>query len=135
MPYRSHASRSYLILHIRQRLEALLGHNTLPVCTIEHVGGARYAVRFPSIGLHSNPSCVLYTQQVIDSFEPFLSLRIICATNVYDALELALRVIAEKGENRNDSGRCDVERKFVLEYRELLDEFWQALSEIRAVCV
>lgn len=94
----------------------LIRHNTLPVCTIEHVGGARYTVRFSSVGLHSNPSCVLHTQQVVDSFETFLPLWIICTADVYNALELALRVIAEKGKNRNDSGRCDVKREFVLEH-------------------
>lgn len=70
-------------------------------------------------------------EHVVDNLEALVALGEVDGRNVHDTLELALRVITEEGENRDDRGGPDVERKFVLEDGELLDELGQALEEVR----
>jgi hypothetical protein len=60
--------------------------------------------------------------------KPLLPLWVIHTTNVHDALELALRVISKESENRDHGRRRDVESQFILQDRELLDEFGEALD-------
>jgi hypothetical protein len=72
---------------------------------------------------------------VIHDLEPLLSLGEINAANIHDLLELALRMVAQEGQDRDDRRRRDVQSQFVLENRELLDEFGQTLGKIGTVCV
>lgn len=66
-------------------------------------------------------------QQMVHHLKPLLPLRKINPADVHDALELALRVITQEGEHRHDAGGGNVERQFVFEDGELLDEFGEAL--------
>jgi hypothetical protein len=66
---------------------------------------------------------MLDTQQMINDFKTFFSLGVVCTTNIHDALELTLGMITEECEGGNDGGGCDVECQFVVEDRELLNEF------------
>jgi hypothetical protein len=72
---------------------------------------------------------------VIHDLETLLSLGKINAAYIHDLLKLTLRVVPQESQNRDDGGRRDVQGQFVLENRELLNEFWQALGEVGAVCV
>ena len=60
---------------------------------------------------------------MIDHLETLVSLWEINTGDGHQGLELALRVVAKECEDGGDSGRCDVERQFVLQHRELLDKF------------
>jgi hypothetical protein len=72
---------------------------------------------------------------VIHDLETLLSLGEINPAYIHNLLELTLRVVPQESQNWDDGGRRDVQGQFVLENRELLNEFWHALGEIGAVCV
>ncbi len=78
---------------------------------------------------------MLHAEEMVNNFESFLAFRIVGSADVHDALELALRVVSKESENGKDARRSSVERQFIFENRELLDEFGKALCEIRAVSV
>jgi len=102
----------------------------VPISTSEHRRSARHRIRLSSVSLDPDPPRVAWTnaQQMIDHLETLLSFRVIHATNIYDALELALRVVSKKGEDWNHSRGRDVQSQFVFQDRELLDKFWEALN-------
>ena len=66
-------------------------------------------------------------QQMIHQFKSLLTLMKKNTADVHDALELALRVIAQESKHRDDAGRGDVEGQLVLENGELLHEFRETL--------
>jgi len=102
----------------------------IPVSTSEHSRSTRNRIRLPSISLDPNPPSMARTdaQQMVYHLKPLLPLWVIHTTNVHDALELALRVISKESENRDHGRRRDVESQFILQDRELLDEFGEALD-------
>ena len=104
----------------------------LPVGTAEDGGRTGHGVCLCGVGLDTDTPTVLDAQQMVHHLEPFVPLRKVDGGDVHDALELALRVIPEEGEDRNDARRSGVERELVLEHRELLHEFGQTLDEIRS---
>ena len=72
---------------------------------------------------------------MVHDLEPLLAFWEVHTTDIHDTLELALGVVTEEGENGNNGGGSDVERQFVLEYGELLDELGEALGKVGAVGV
>jgi hypothetical protein len=104
-----------------------------PVGTVEDRGSTGHWVHLSSICLYAYPSSMLVAQQMIHNLEPLLPLRIIGATNILAALELALGMVAKESEDGNNARRTNVERELILEYRELLDELGEALEKVRAV--
>ena len=59
---------------------------------------------------------------MVDDLEPLVFLGKIHSADIHARFELALRVVAEEGQDRNHASRGNVERQFILEDRELLDE-------------
>lgn len=55
------------------------------------------------------------TQQIIHNLEPPVPLRKVSGSHVHDGFELALRVVAEEGEDGDDTRGTDMERQFVFE--------------------
>lgn len=72
-------------------------------------------------------------EQMVHHLEPFLALRVVHSANVHNTLELTLRVITKEREDWDDARRRNVERQFVLEYRELLNELGETLYEVGTV--
>jgi hypothetical protein len=67
---------------------------------------------------------------MIHDLKALLALGKVNTAYIHDALELALRVVAQEGESLYHARRRGVQCKFVFEDGELLDEFWQALGEV-----
>lgn len=101
-----------------------------PISASKNITGTWNVVGLSGVGLDSDTRGVLDTEQVVHDLEPLLPLGEINAADVHDALELTLRVVSQKGEDRDDSGGCSVECQFILENGELLDEFWEGLDEV-----
>lgn len=74
-------------------------------------------------------------EEVVHNLEPVFALRVINTGYVLAALKLALRVVAQEGEDGDNAARADVEGELVLEHRELLHVFRQALEEVGAIVV
>jgi len=72
-------------------------------------------------------------EKMVDDFKPLIPLRVVRSTDIHHAFELALRMISEEGEDRDDSGRRDVQCQFILKHGELLNKFGKALNEIGAI--
>lgn len=107
----------------------------VPVCTTEDRYTAWDCVGLGSVGLNPNSACVLDTQKVVHDLEALFSLRKIDGCDVHGTLELALRMIPQERQDRNDRRGCNMENKFVFQDGELLNELGKALSEIGAVGV
>lgn len=107
----------------------------MPIRPMEHRHGAGHSVGLVRIRLHPDPPRMLHTQQMIHDLKPFLALRVVRTADVHESLELALRVVAQKGEGGDDAAGSDVQREFVLEDGELLDEFGETLGEVGTVVV
>lgn len=90
-------------------------------------------IRLSRIRLDSDPARMLEAQQMIYNLKPLLPLREINAAKVHEAFEFALRVVAQKSEDRNYTGRGDVQGEFVFEDGELLDELGKTLSQIGSI--
>ena len=67
---------------------------------------------------------------MIDHFEPPVSLGEINTADIHHSLKLALGMIPQECQDGDNSRRCNVERQFILQHGELLDEFRQALHEV-----
>lgn len=87
----------------------------IPVGTTEDRDDTRYRVRFPCVCLYPNPTGVFDAEQVVYDLETLLSFREIDCGDINNALELALGVVSQEGQNRNDCRGCDVKDKLVLE--------------------
>ena len=74
-------------------------------------------------------------KQIVDNLEPVGTGREIDSGDVHHGLVLALRVVAEKGQDGHDALRGDVEGQFVLVDRELLNKFGQACGEVLTILV
>lgn len=85
----------------------------IPVCTSEDGHTAWDCVGLGSVGLNPNSPCMLDTQQIVHDLKALFSLREIDGCDVNDALKLALRMIPQERQDRNDRRGCDVENKFV----------------------
>ena len=72
---------------------------------------------------------------MVHNLEPLVTLRVVGTTDINTALELALRVVPQESENRNNCARGNIEREFVLINRELLNKFGKALHKVGSVCV
>lgn len=75
---------------------------------------------------------MLDAQQMVHHFKPLIPLREVNGGDIHHALELALRVITQEGEDGKNSRGSGIERQFVLEHGELLDELGQTLNEVRS---
>lgn len=73
---------------------------------------------------------MLDAKEVVYDLEPLLAFREVDTAYVHNRLELTLLVVAQECQNGNDCRRSDIQRQFVLQHRELLDEFGQALRQI-----
>lgn len=100
----------------------------IPVGTTEDRDSGRDGVRFPCVRLYPDSTGVFDAEQVVYDLEALLPFREIYCGDINNTLELALGVISQKGQDRDDCRGRDVENKLVLENRKLLDEFWEALS-------
>lgn len=100
----------------------------VPVGTTEDRDDGRYGVRFPCVRLYSDSTGVFDAEQVVYDLEALLPFREIYCGDIHNTLELALGVVPQEGQDRDDCRGCDVENKLVLENGKLLDEFWEALS-------
>jgi len=69
----------------------------VPISTTEKPNSTRDRIRLSGIRLHSDPSAMLDTQQMVDDFETFLPLGVVGTTDIHDALELTLGVITKEG--------------------------------------
>lgn len=78
---------------------------------------------------------MLNAQQVVHDLKALVPFWPVNSGDVHDALELALRVVTEEGEDLQDARGRGVKRELVLEDRELLDVFGQALQQIGAESV
>jgi hypothetical protein len=87
----------------------------IPVGTTKDGDGTRYRVRFPCVGLYPNPTGVFDAEQVVYDLETLLSFREIDCGDVHNALELALGVVSQEGQNGNECRGWDVKDKLVLE--------------------
>ena len=67
---------------------------------------------------------------MIDHFKPLVSLGEINTADVHHGLELALGMVPQECQDRDNTRRGDVERQLVLQHGELLDEFRQALRKV-----
>ena len=105
----------------------------VPVCASEERHSTRDGVGLASVRLDPDASGVLHAKEVVHNLEALVPLREVDGGDVHDALELALRVVPEEGENLDDGGRRDVDGELVLEDGELLDVFREALSDVRAI--
>ena len=72
---------------------------------------------------------------MVHDLKPLVAFGKVDARDVHDTLVLALGVVAEEREHGDDARGADVERKFILEHRELLDVFGETLDEVGAVGV
>lgn len=72
---------------------------------------------------------------MVDNLEPLVPLWKVYATDIHARFELALRMVAEEGQDRDHANGRNVERQFILEDRELLDVLGQALYEVRPIRV
>jgi hypothetical protein len=115
------------------RLRRKMYTKNAPVSTIEDSYCARNRVGLVGVCLHANTTSMLVAEEVVDDLEPLLALRIIYARYILARLELALRVVAKEGKDRDNGRGRDVERELILEHRELLHEFRKALREVCAV--
>lgn len=106
-----------------------------PISPPKHLRSTWNSVRLPRIRLHANPPRALNTQQIIHDLKPLIPLRKVDSRDVHDALELALRVVAQEGEDLNDARRRGVQHELVLQNGELLDVLREALEEVCAVRV
>lgn len=106
-----------------------------PVRASEDRDSTRDRIRLARIRLDPKPARELDAQQVIHNLEPLLALGEVDRRDAHDALELALRVVAQEREDGAHARRADVQRELVLEHRELLDVLREALEEVRAVRV
>jgi len=135
-------------------LEAVIGENTtqiwvtteehpvhvpyLPLIPIRASEQASYTgdvVGLASIGLDPDPALGAGTQKMVHDLEALLALWKIDGSDLHQVFELALRVVAQEGQERNDGGGRGIEGELVLDYRKLLDEFREALGEVGAICV
>ena len=107
----------------------------VPIRATENGDCTRNSVGLASVGLDPDPSGMLHAKQVIHDLETLLPLGKVNTADVHAGLELALRVVAEEGENGNNGGGRDVQRQLILEDRELLDILGKALGEVGTVGV
>lgn len=87
----------------------------IPISTTEDRDNAWYRVGLPGIRLYPNPTGVFDAEQVVYNLEALLSFREIHCSNINDALELALGVVSQEGQNRNYRRGCNVKDKLILE--------------------
>ena len=104
-----------------------------PIRSSEDGGCARHVIGLAGVCLNPDPPGMLEAEQMIHHLESFVPLRIINATDVNDSFELALGVIAEKGQDLHDGRGCNINREFILDHGELLDVFRKGLEEVRAI--
>lgn len=107
----------------------------VPIRTMVHRHSTRDRIHLARTRLHPDPPTELHAQQMVHDLEPFLALGVVYAADIHEGFELALAVVPEEREDGHDRGRGDVEGQLVLEDGELLDEFGQALREVRPVVV
>ena len=107
----------------------------IPIRPVEQTGRCGHGRHFVRIRLDPDPRLVRNREQVVDYFEPIGASREIDSGNVHHGLVLALGVVPEEMQDRDDTGRRDIEGQFVLVHRELLDEFRQAGREVLPVLV
>lgn len=107
----------------------------IPVGATKDRDDARDGVRFPSVRFYPDSAGVFDAEQVVYDLETLLSLGEIYGSDINNTLELTLRMVSQKGENRHYCRGCDVEDEFILEDRKLLNELWKTLGQIRAVGV
>ena len=133
-PYISQVSRSYLQTVNKS---TTIRHKPAcsPICTTENRTSTGHRVRLTSIRLHADPARVLEAQQIIHDFKPLVFLGIVDRRDIDDALELALGVVAEEGEDGDDARGADVQGELVLEDGELLHEAREGLHYVGAVVV
>jgi len=86
----------------------------IPVSPSENRDSTRNSIRLPGVRLDADPSRLGKAKEVIHDLKPLVTLRVVSTTDVDTALELALRVVPQEDENRNDRGRGNIEREFVL---------------------
>lgn len=134
MPNRSQASRSYLETMLSKPSGAIQRVPS-PVSTTEDLDCTRYRVCLTSVRFDADPTTVLDAEQMVYDFESLFSLRIVCAADVHNLLELTLRVVAEECKDGYNGRRRDVQGQFVFEDGELLNEFRETLQEVRAIGV
>lgn len=72
---------------------------------------------------------------MIHNLKPLVTLRVVNTADIDAALKLALRMIPQKSQDRYNSARGNVKRKFVLVNRELLNKLGERLHKVGSVCV
>lgn len=102
----------------------------IPVCPPEDRNATWDRVGFASICLDAYPCGMLDSQQVVDDFEAFLAFWKVDGGDVDDTLELALGMISKESQDWDDGRGGDVQGELILQYGELLYEFWETLHEI-----
>ena len=108
---------------------------SVPISTTEDRHSTRDSIDFRGIGLHPNSSTVLDTQKVVHDFETLIPLREVDTADIHTSLVLTLGVVTKESEDGDNGGGCDIESQLVLKHGELLDEFRQALHDVRAILV
>lgn len=67
---------------------------------------------------------------MIDNLKPLISLGEVDSGNIHDTLVLTLGVVTKECEDRDDTGRTNVQSQFIFENGELLDIFRQTLDQV-----
>ena len=120
-PYMSQVSRSYL-LGVSPPIKCIFPFRHSPISSPEDRTRTWDSIRLSSIRLHADPTCVLEAQQIINHLKPLIPLREIHSRNVHNTLVLTLRMVTKESQDGNDARGTNLEGKFILEDRELLDE-------------
>lgn len=106
-----------------------------PISTPKDSCRSGHMVHLIRICLHPNSALLFHAQQMIHHLEPILSLGIIHAAHVHEELELTLTVVPQESQDGDDTRGGNVQGQLVFEDGELLDVFWETLSQVRAICM
>lgn len=106
-----------------------------PIRSSENWDSARDGVSLASVGLDPDSSGVLDGEQVVYDFKSLFALGEVDTADVHAGFKLALAVVAQESEDRDDGAGCDVESQLVLQDGELLDELGKALGEVGSIGV
>jgi hypothetical protein len=106
-----------------------------PIRAVEELGGTRNGIDLVRICLNPDAAGIPDAQQVINDFKAFVAGGVVGAGNVHEGFELTVVMVAQKLEDGEETGGCDVEGELVAGDGELLDEFGQAGEEVGTVGV
>ena len=107
----------------------------IPVRPIKQPRNTRDGVRLIRIRLDPYPRVMPHAQHVVDDFKALIPRRVVDGGDIGDHGELGGGMVAEKGKDRDDASRRNVDCEFIFPDGKLLYVAWKAGEKVLAVGV